>query len=129
MSLVVCGIRPSVHAACSGFSRGNWRFSDFVYNKINGIEPNISAELVRETKSYGGKQFTSKQICPIGCQATESKFWTATRSLQPNIVFWNCVRSIVHRCWQVASGSRPVLDGSAVDVFPVKMVMRRNVLY
>jgi len=49
MSLVVCGIRPSVQVLIS-FSRGNWRFSDFRYNKINGIEPNISAELL-ETAS------------------------------------------------------------------------------
>jgi len=41
--LVVCGIRPSVHAALSGFSRVGVSVTS-VYKTLNGIEPNISAE-------------------------------------------------------------------------------------
>jgi hypothetical protein len=46
-SQVVLGSRPSIHAAYQA-SDGNIGVSiTSVYNKLNGIEPNISAELVR----------------------------------------------------------------------------------
>ena len=47
MNLVVCGIRPSIHAAYQA-SEINVSVTS-VYNKLNGIETNVSAELVRET--------------------------------------------------------------------------------
>ena len=51
MSVVVCGIRPSVHAAYQASAEEIGVSVTSVYNKLNGIEPNISAELVRETAS------------------------------------------------------------------------------
>jgi hypothetical protein len=48
MSLVVCGIHPSVHAAHQASSEEISVSVTSIYNKINGIEPIISAELVRE---------------------------------------------------------------------------------
>lgn len=48
MSLVVCGIHPSVHAAHQASSKEISVSVTSIYNKINGIEPIISAELVRE---------------------------------------------------------------------------------
>ena len=43
MSLVVCGIRPSVAAYQASAEEIGVSVTS-VYNKINGIEPNISAE-------------------------------------------------------------------------------------
>lgn len=51
MSLVVCGIRPSVHAAYQAAAEEIGVSVTSVYNKLNGIEPSVSAELVREIAS------------------------------------------------------------------------------
>ncbi len=51
ISLVVCGIRPSVHAAYQASALEIGVSLTSVYNKLNGIEPTISAQLVRETAS------------------------------------------------------------------------------
>jgi hypothetical protein len=47
MSLVVCGVRPSVHAAYQAASEEISVSLTSVYNKINGIEPSICREIVR----------------------------------------------------------------------------------
>ncbi|MEH2055537.1 MAG: hypothetical protein V7K97_05045 [Nostoc sp.] len=65
MSLVVCGIHPSVHAAHQASVEEIGVSVTSVYNKINGIEPSTSGELVREV--------------------IESRLLTVTRSLAANI--------------------------------------------
>jgi hypothetical protein len=49
LSLVVTGIRPSVHAAFQACREQIPVSITSVYNKLDGIEPNLSAELVRHT--------------------------------------------------------------------------------
>jgi Transposase DDE domain len=49
LSLVVTGIRPSVHAAFQACREQIPVSLTSVYNKLDGIEPNLSAELVRHT--------------------------------------------------------------------------------
>lgn len=49
MNTVVCGIRPSIHAAYQAQASEINVSVTSVYNKLNGIETNVSAELVRET--------------------------------------------------------------------------------
>ena len=49
MNMVVCGIRPSIHAAYQAQASEIKVSVTSVYNKLNGIETNVSAELVRET--------------------------------------------------------------------------------
>ncbi len=51
ISLVVCGVYPSVHAAHQALSEEIGVSVTSVYNKINGIEPSSSGELVREVGS------------------------------------------------------------------------------
>ncbi|MHC5719232.1 MAG: hypothetical protein ACYTX0_46045 [Nostoc sp.] len=46
--LVVCGVHPSVHAAHQASAEEIGVSVTSVYNKINGIEPSINGELVRE---------------------------------------------------------------------------------
>jgi hypothetical protein len=48
MSLVVCGVRPSVHAAYQAVSEEISVSVTSVYNKINGIEPSICGEIVSD---------------------------------------------------------------------------------
>src|SRR5947209_14491283 len=49
MSLVVCGVRPAVHAASQALADRIPVSVTSVYNKLDGIEPAVSAELVRHT--------------------------------------------------------------------------------
>lgn len=49
ISLVVCGIRPSVHAAYQANAEEIGVSVTSVYNKLNGIEPSVSAAVVRHT--------------------------------------------------------------------------------
>ena len=47
MSLVVCGILPSVNAAYQAKAKGIGVTTQAVYNKLNGIEPQIVEVLLR----------------------------------------------------------------------------------
>jgi hypothetical protein len=49
MGLVVCRIRPSVHAAYQAQAEGFQVSLAALYDKLRGIEPNVSRTLVRET--------------------------------------------------------------------------------
>ena len=49
MNEVACGIRPSIHAAYQAKAAKMSVSVTSVYNKLNGMESNVSAELVRET--------------------------------------------------------------------------------
>lgn len=49
MNEVACGIRPSIHAAYQAKVSTMSVSVTSVYNKLNAMEPNVSAELVRET--------------------------------------------------------------------------------
>ena len=49
MSLVVCGIRPSVNAAYKAQAQEIGVSRTALYDKLNGTEPEVSAELVRHT--------------------------------------------------------------------------------
>ena len=49
MNTVACGIRPSIHAAYQAQASNMSVSLTSVYNKLNGMESNVSAELVRET--------------------------------------------------------------------------------
>lgn len=49
MSSVACGIRPSIHAAYQARASQMSVSVTSVYNKLNAMESNVSAELVRET--------------------------------------------------------------------------------
>ena len=49
MNTVACGIRPSIHAAYQAQASKMSVSLTSVYNKLNAMESNVSAELVRET--------------------------------------------------------------------------------
>jgi len=119
MSLVVCGIRPSVHAADQASAEEIGVSVTSVYNKINGIEPNISAELVRETASL--MEATIRHL-----KATLPDWLPGYRV---KILDGNAIAATEHRMKELRQiGSAPlpgkslvVLDPSlmlAVDVFP-----------
>jgi hypothetical protein len=51
MSLVVCGISPSINAAYQSKAKGIGVRIPSVYNKLNGLEPGIIEALVRQSVS------------------------------------------------------------------------------
>jgi len=55
MNSVTCGIRPSIHAAYQSQVSQMRVSMTSVYNKLNSMESQVSAELVRETAiGFGG---------------------------------------------------------------------------
>jgi len=54
MSLVVCGIQPSVNAAYRRQAKELNISRTALYDKLNGIEPEVSAALVRESSRQLG---------------------------------------------------------------------------
>jgi hypothetical protein len=54
MSLAVCNIRPSLHAAYQAHREEILVSAKSMYNKVNGVETHVSAALVRETAAKLG---------------------------------------------------------------------------
>ena len=119
MSLVVCGVHPSVHAAHQASSEEISVSVTSVYNKINGIEPITSGELVREVA--GQMESTIRHL-----NATVPDLLPGYRV---KILDGNAIAATEHRLKvlrDISSAPLPgqslvVLDPSlmlAVDVFP-----------
>ncbi|WP_104900024.1 hypothetical protein [Nostoc sp. 'Peltigera membranacea cyanobiont' N6] len=119
MSLVVCGVDPSVHAAHQASSEEISVSVTSIYNKINGIEPIISAELVTEVA--GQMEATIRHL-----NATVPDLLPGYRV---KILDGNAIAATEHRLKalrDISSAPLPgqslvVLDPSlmlAVDVFP-----------
>ena len=119
MSKVVCGSHPSVHAAYQASKEDICVSITSLYNKLNGIETNISAELVR---------YAAKQVEPI-----IKKLGGTIRSPLPGmrlkLLDGNCIEKSQHRIEElrfIASGPLPgkslvVYDPVLrlpIDVFP-----------
>lgn len=119
MSLVVCGVHPSVNAAHQALAEEIGVSVTSVYNKINGIEVNTSTELVREVA--GQMEATIRHL-----NATIPNLLPGYRV---KIIDGNAIAASEHRLKelrQISSAPLPgkslvVLDPSlmlAVDVFP-----------
>jgi hypothetical protein len=119
MSLVVCGMYPSVSAAYKGFEKVVGVSKVALYDKINGLEPNLSQALVR---------YSSEQLGAI-----HQEFPAATTVLLANyevrILDGNHIAGTEHRLKvlrEEVAGALPgqtlnVLDPQrslVVDVFP-----------
>lgn len=119
MSEVVCGIRPSVHAAYQAFHEKVDVSITSLYNKLNGIETNTSAELVR---------YAAGQIGPV-----IEKLGGIRSPLLPGfrvkVIDGNCIEASEHRIKElrdIAAGALPgkslvVYDpdlGIPIDVYP-----------
>lgn len=119
MSLVVCGIRPSVHAAYKALSKEIGVSKPAFYSKLNGLEPAVGQALVR---------YSAAALAPVieqlGGQAEPS-----LPGYRVKIVDGNHLGATDHRLKvlrTIAAGPLPghslaVLDPQlmmAVDVFP-----------
>ena len=99
MGQVVCGIYPSANAA---YQKQRERFTvsrTAVYDKLNGVEPQVSAALTRQTaasltaviRELGAR-------CRTYCPVTVSRSSTAIAWRKPNTACRNCGRSRRVRC-------------------------------
>ena len=107
MSQVVCGSRRSVHAAYQASVEDIGVSITSLYNKLNGLETDISAELVR---------FAAKQVEPI-----IKKLGGTTRSplsgLRIKLLDGNCIEKSQHRIKGLRSISAGPLPGKSLVVY------------
>jgi len=107
MSKVVCGSHPSVHAAYQASKEDICVSITSLYNKLNGIETNISAELVR---------YAAKQVEPI-----IKKLGGTMRSPLPGmrlkLLDGNCIEKSQHRIEELRFISSGPLPGKSLVVY------------
>lgn len=127
LSLVVCGIHPSVNAAYKAQATTLNVTRGALYQKLNGVELSVSAALLHETARELGELITEMG----GAQPALLPGY-AVRILDGNALAATAHRLKVLR--DVAAAPLPgkslvVLDPAtrlAVDIFPAKMAMRKN---
>ena len=116
---VVCGVRKSVHVAYQAVAHEMPVSVQSVYNKLNGLEPAISAELVR----YSAREARAL-IEELGAERTE-----LLPGYRVKMLDGNCLEASEHRLQELRELSGGALPGKslvvydpaldlAVDVFP-----------
>lgn len=106
MSLVVCGIQPSVNAAYRRKAKELRVSRTSVYNKLNGIEPAVSAAMVRASS-----QQLSSCIGEMGGALPE---WVD--GYRVRILDGNCLGATDHRLQAVRPYAAKVLPGKSLVV-------------
>ena len=112
MSLVVCGIHPSVNAAYIAKAKEIQVSRTAVYDKINGIEPAVSAAVLRETAasmtSIIEVMGENSQNCypVIELELSTGTVWRVTKNLE-RMVMPKSVPYLRRYCAQ----SKPVNSG------------------
>jgi hypothetical protein len=107
MSQVVCGSRPSVNAAYQSSKDEIAVSITSLYNKLNGIEPNTSAELVR---------YAAGQIAPV----IEKLGGTSELPLpgfRIKLLDGNCIEKSQHRIKELRSLAAGPLPGKSLVVY------------
>jgi IS4 transposase len=119
MSLVVCGMYPSVSAAYKGFEKVVGVSKVALYAKINGLEPKLSQALVR---------YSSEQLLAIHTEFPAS-MTTILPGYEVRIIDGNHIGATEHRLQVLRSEAAGALPGQTltvldpqrslvVDVFP-----------
>ena len=117
MSLVVCGIYPSVNAAYRKKAEQLNVSRTAVYDKLNGVEPNVSAAIVRETaipmasiiEIVGGK---SPQLL---------------KGYRTRIIDGNCLEKTDHRLKVLRTISAGALPGKSLVVLDPELRLAINI--
>lgn len=107
MSQVVCGNRRSVHAAFQASTEDIGVSITSLYNKLNGIEANTSAELVR---------FAAKQVEPI-IKKLGGTIRSPLPGLRIKLLDGNCIEKSQHRIKELRSISAGPLPGKSLVVY------------
>jgi hypothetical protein len=107
MSAVVFAIKPSVHAAYQGREAEVGASVVSVYNKLKGVEPQTSAELVR---------YNAQGLTPIIDQLEGSRA-PGLPGYRVKILDGNCLESTEHRLKELRTLSAGALPGKSLVVF------------
>ena len=107
MSQVVCGSRPSVNAAYQASKQDISVSITSVYNKLNGIEPETSAELVR---------YASRQISPIITELGGTNP-EPLPGFRVKLLDGNCIEKTQHRIKELRELSAGPLPGKSLVVY------------
>lgn len=117
MSLVVCGIRPSVNAAYKAKAQQLAVSRTALYDKINGIEPEVSAQLVR---------YIAQELEPVvkqlGGQIPE-----LLPGYRVKILDGNCLATTEHRLKVLRSIRGGALPGKSLVVLDPSLMLAMNV--
>ena len=107
MNQVVHGRHPSVHAAYQANNENIPVSITSVYNKLNGIEPNVSADLVR---------YAAGQVEPI-IKALGGTVPSPLPGLRIRLLDGNCIEKTEHRIKELRSIAAGPLPGKSLVVY------------
>jgi len=107
MSQVVCGSRNSIHAAYQASTEDIGVSITSLYNKLNGIETNTSAELVR---------YAAKQVEPI-IKKLGGTMHSPLPGLRIKLLDGNCIEKSQHRIEELRFISAGPLPGKSLVVY------------
>jgi len=107
MSKVVCGSQKSVHAAYQASTEDIGVSITSLYNKLNGIETSISAELVR---------YAAQQVEPI-IKKLGGTMCSPLPGLRIKLLDGNCIEKSQHRIEALRSISAGPLPGKSLVVY------------
>jgi IS4 transposase len=117
MGTVVCGIRPSL---CAAYQAGADQIAvslTSVYNKLNGVEPQVSAELVRHTVGRLGPVLEH-----LGAALPD---WV--QGYHTRILDGNHLAATEHRLGETRAHSAAPLPGQALVVFDPRRMLVADV--
>ena len=117
MSLVVCGIQPSVNAAYRRQAKALGVSRTSVYNKLNGIEPAVSAAMVR---AISGQLSTC-----IEQMGGALNSWV--EGYRVRILDGNCLAGTDHRLQALRPYAAKALPGKSLVVLEPAMQLVTNV--
>jgi len=117
LTQVVCGVRKSVHAAFQACDEPVGVSLTSVYNKLNGVEPAVAAELVRHSASRLGPV-----VRQLGGTLPD---WVP--GYQVRILDGNHLAATQHRLTEARRSSAGPLPGLALAVLDPTVMMVRDV--
>ena len=118
MQQVVCAIEPSVHAAYQTSEDEIEVSVTSVYNKLNAVEPGVSAELVR----YSGEALGSV------VQALDSERPAWLEGYSTKVVDGHCLEATEHRIGELREEGAAPLPGKALAILDPELGLITDVV-
>ena len=107
MSVVVCGSYKNIHSAYQSTKEKACVSITSIYNKLNGIEPSTSAELVR---------YTVEQVEPI-MKKLGGQIPSPLPGKRVKLLDGNCIKNTEHRIKELRSTSAGALSCKSLVVY------------
>ncbi|MCH8959951.1 MAG: IS4 family transposase [Bacteroidetes bacterium] len=117
MSKVVCGIRPSIHAAYQATSEEIAVSITSVYNKLNATETGISAALVR---------YSAAQLAPV-IEHLGGSLEPLLPGYRVKILDGNCIEASEHRIEELRYTNAGALPGKSLVVYDPSLKLALDV--